>query len=110
MTNEEVVEKFEKLSPEDQQAMLAALPDAVQEFNLKIQRLYHEAQDEVLGLQRVIYALRPVVPAAKKGRVRCIVCHAEGKQREFKHLTRCPWENLNKAVAEAQRAAREGLA
>jgi hypothetical protein len=95
-----LVQQFSTLSPDDQ-SMLVRQLDA--QLRVSNQRLAAH-RDQLAG---VLQRLRPVVPLFSgdriiKGRVQCIVCHSQGKRREFRHMSRCEWV-LVKAGARRER-------
>lgn len=84
-----LAQQFNSLTPDDQTALVRQLDAQLRVSN---QRLAAQRDMLVATLQR----LRPVVPLFLgdriiKGRVQCIVCHAQGKRREFRHMSRCEW-------------------
>ncbi len=84
--------KFEAFTPEQRSELVGALDKELVRQNVWLQ----EHVDRLAG---IIAGLRPVVPAAAKGRVKCLVCLFEGKRREFRHGSGCEWHRLQRLIA-----------
>ncbi len=98
MTSDQVQSTFAAMSPEDQKELRSGLDEELRRQNIFL-------QERLDVLYEGFLRLKPVVPAAHKGRVTCLVCHAEGKKREFRHLAACLWFKLMTMYRKSQQDA-----
>lgn len=98
-----LADKFYALPDAERQALVAQLDEQLRTSNIRLaaERDY---------LRQVVVRLRPVVPLVNgdrvvKGRLTCLVCHAQGKKREFTHLQGCDWFRSQEWMRQQREAA-----
>lgn len=87
---------FESLTQEDQTKI-------IQEVNEEIRKMNVLMSQELSILRHTLVTLRPVIKTDHKGRIKCLVCQVENKQREFKHLERCVWKQLHDIMGQNEK-------